>query len=101
MKRKTLFAALASALSLAACAHGTDRQSQSNTKTDVNPASSAASGMSASSSQDGTSRIPAAKGTSGDTSTGSTESQGSASSGDDSRRLPAAKGESEDTPAAR
>jgi hypothetical protein len=83
MKRTTLFAALASALSLAACAHGIDRQSQSLTGT-----------------SDDTSRIPAAKGTSGDTSSSSTESAagGSASPTDDSRRIPAAKGESKDAP---
>ena len=104
MKRTTLFAALAAALSLVACAHGTDRQSLAGTG-------------------DETSRIPAAKGASGDTSSGSTHAQhgsqpctsltgaerelcldrqpaaagGSASSPDDSRRIPAAKGESQDT----
>ena len=63
MKRTTIFAALASALSLAACAHGIDRQSQTSTD-----ASSAASGASSASSQgDATRRIPAAKGESKDT----------------------------------
>ena len=94
MKRTTLFAALASALSLAACAHGIDRQSESGSGTGVNPASSQG---------DAASRIPAAKGTSGDSSSGSTVSAagGSASPTDESTRIPAAKGESEDTPPAR
>jgi hypothetical protein len=68
MKRTTLFAALASALSLAACAHGIDRQNQGNAGTDANAATSAASGASSAGSQgEATRRIPAAKGESQDT----------------------------------
>ncbi len=118
MKRATLFAVVASALSLPIAAYAQD----------VNQPGSAAKGGPSSSSQgDAASRIPAAKGASGDTSSTSAESQlgsqpcasmtgadrercldqqsaasgGSASSPDDSSRIPAAKGAAEDTPAPR